>query len=128
LSLLTLLVVLLYALLGIGSGSGSTGSGTAKEHATTHAVPAAITLTQADAATDVDIARDSGVPVQVHLSHRWRWSAPRVSGPATLQRIDSVTDPGYDAWLVEPTGKGTVSIRAVGRPGPRNLKLTIHVR
>ena len=92
-------------------------------------MPSKITLTQADGRTAVQVARNAGIPIEVRLSHRWHWSAPRISGPAHLQRIDFVADPGYDAWAVQPTGKaGTVTIRSTGRPGPRRLTLTIKVK
>jgi hypothetical protein len=115
--MLALLLAVLWLVFGAaGAGGHSSSSG---------AAPAPATLTQADSGKTVSIPPSGGITLQ--LSHRWRWSEPRLSGRSVrLQRIDYLVDPGFDAWSVEPVRKGTTTITASGSPG-RRFRVTIRV-
>src|SRR5262249_38229164 len=77
------------------------------------AAPAPPALTPGDSGKTVAVDREGGATLR--LSHRWRWSEPRLNGRSIqLQRVDYIRDPGYDEWQIEPLRKGTTTITALG--------------
>jgi len=83
------------------------------------------TLTQADSGRTVPMSRSGDVTLR--LSHRWRWTEPRLRGSSIqLQRVDYIRDPGFDEWRIEPVRNGTTTITARGVPGKR-FRLTVRV-
>ena len=60
------------------------------------------------------IVRD-GAELQLRLTERYRWLAPRVDGTSvSLTRIDFIRDPGYRAWSVAARTSGKTVVTAVG--------------
>ena len=56
-----------------------------------------------------------GSHVQLHLTERYRWGAPRARGRAVrLDRINFLRDPGYLAWSVTARARGKTVVTAVG--------------
>jgi len=81
-----------------------------------------------------------GAELQLRLTERYRWLAPRVRGTAVrLTRIEFIRDPGYRAWSVTARARGKAVVTAVGYgestqscdPGPcspRLFRVTFLVR
>jgi hypothetical protein len=56
-----------------------------------------------------------GTELQLRLTERYRWSAPRVRGTAVrLIPIEFIRDPGYLAWSVKARARGKAVVTAVG--------------
>ena len=56
-----------------------------------------------------------GMQVQLRLTERYRWHAPRVRGRAVrLAPIRYFRDPGYLAWTVTARSRGSAVVRASG--------------
>jgi hypothetical protein len=84
---------------------------------------AGISAAQAARAPKVVTLRNSGqaltvrkgAELQLRLSERYRWVAPRVRGTAVrLTPIAFVRDPGYLAWSIDARARGTAVVSAVG--------------
>jgi hypothetical protein len=83
------------------------------------AAPAAggsrLVITQRDSGKHFTIRR--GADVVLRLSHRWRWTSPRIAGKGVrLVRHYFIRDPGYDEWEVKVVGRGIVTITSSGTP------------
>lgn len=56
-----------------------------------------------------------GAELQLRLTERYRWLAPRVRGTGVrLTRIVFIRDAGYLAWSVAARARGTAVVTAVG--------------
>src|SRR5262249_4837614 len=102
---------------------------------------AALATAQAARAPRTVTLRDSGktllmrkgAELQLRLTERYQWLAPRVHGTAVrLVPITFVRDPGYRAWSVRARARGRAVVSAVGfgasrsgscDPGPCSLHL-----
>lgn len=66
-----------------------------------------------------------GSAAELRLGMGLRWSAPTVSGTATLvvTRETLFPDPGYSAWRVTAAGRGTSTLQSTGLPicGPGQM-------
>ena len=127
-SFVEILAALVIILIGGVAAFGSAVVRDSPKPTTVYApTPAAGPVTQAASGRTISMPAVAGAARELHLSHRWRWSEPRVSGRAVeLRRIDYVADPGYDGWMIVPRHTGTATLTAKGGSGKR-FRLTVHV-
>ena len=95
------LVASAFALLGVLDASGASDAGRP--------------ITQADSGKSFRVKR--GSEMSLRLSNRWLWSTPRPSTRAVeLTPVEYFIDPGFREWLIRGRARGTVTIRAYGKP------------
>ena len=90
-------------------------------------------ITQADSGKTMRLKR--GGEMSLRLSNRWLWSTPRAStNGVTLTPVEYLIDPGFREWMIVGRARGTVTIRAYGKPNctdctraPRHFRVTISV-
>ena len=76
---------------------------------------AARPITQADSGKAFRLKR--GGEMTLRLSNRWLWSTPHPSSKGIeLTPVEYFVDPGFREWLIEGRARGTVTIRAYGKP------------
>jgi hypothetical protein len=90
-------------------------------------------ITQRDSGKE--FAVQHGGEAKLRLSHRWRWTAPKVTGRGIVRlvQVDYFVDPGFDEWDVHVLRKGLATITSRGVPAcepctlePRTFRVTIH--
>jgi hypothetical protein len=80
-------------------------------------------VTQASSGKTIHFAK--GGTAKLRLSHRWRWSEPRVSTKAVeLTPVAYYVDPGFSEWTIEARKAGRATIRSVGQPNCSTCALT----
>jgi hypothetical protein len=93
-----------------------------------------LVITQRDSGKTIVVRRS--VRAVLRLSHRWRWTQPRVSTNAIrLVRVEYVRDPGFDEWVIDRNHRGIATIRSDGTPSctscqtkPRSFRVRLRVR
>ena len=99
------LVASALALLGVLDASGASEAGRP--------------ITQADSGKAFRVKR--GGTMSLRLSNRWVWSTPRASTKGVeLTPVEYLIDPGFREWLIHGRTRGTLSIRAYGKPNCTN--------
>ena len=82
-------------------------------------------ITQAQSGKTFRLAK--GGNATLRLSGRWVWTEPRVSSRAIeLTPVEYFVDPGFSEWVVRARGRGTATIRSVGKPACAACKLPVH--
>ena len=72
-------------------------------------------ITQADTGKTFRLKR--GGEMTLRLSNRWHWTDPRLSSKGIeLTPVEYFVDPGFREWVIRGRARGTVSIRAYGKP------------
>jgi hypothetical protein len=112
------LVASAFALVGVLDASGA---------------PVGRPITQADSGKTMRLKR--GGEMSLRLSNRWHWTTPRPSTKGVeLTPVEYFVDPGFREWIVRGRTRGTVTIRAYGKPNctdcarePRRFSVTISV-
>jgi hypothetical protein len=113
--MLALLLAVLWLVFGAADVEGHSSSSPAA------AAPA--TLTRADNGKTVSVPRAH--EADLRLPHGWR--EPVLHGESVqLTPIAYFADPGFDAWKVEPVGRGVTTIASRG-PSGRRFRVTIRV-
>jgi hypothetical protein len=113
------LVASAFALLGVLDASGASEAGRP--------------ITQADSGKAFRLKR--GGEMSLRLSNRWLWSTPRPSTKGVeLTPVEYLIDPGFREWLIRGRARGTLTIRAYGKPNctdctrqARSFRVTITV-
>ena len=90
-------------------------------------------ITQAASGKVVRLAK--GESATLRLSNRWRWSEPHASTKAVeLTPVEYFVDPGFREWTIEARGRGSATIRSVGKPNcstcalaTRSFRITVAV-
>jgi predicted secreted protein len=72
-------------------------------------------ITQADSGKSFRLKR--GGEMTLRLSNRWHWTTPRASSKGVeLTAVEYFVDPGFREWVIRGRARGTVTIRAYGKP------------